>query len=1152
MADSPPPPPPSNEPPVVPPNLMLQPSHTSSTVSPSISPRLLNVEKKSLSYNVVIVSEDGSTEFDYKLDNSSSLAEHMQQICAKIDPSLEPADHALLIMNMFKYVHAAQFEIGESQRMAPSQKLRVVDQVADAVRTVQLLTESLHGNSSADGKHEVSSLKKLVFTLDDHLKVAVFAEEFISQGGMEALLSVIQGTEGSTAAYALKALSVAVEYFNGVEYVKNTPGLLGRLFELIGNKNITVAREATALVFVMAHMFEDGFELVHESAKNVARIRNALPYEDIVTLLKFDDINGKINALTFINVLLSKAPNTRKRQHLLKRLDDVDVLGVVNTAQDIASEDYKTQLHIFKNMVGDFVPPASIEIADYRYKCKVQDIRLRQQAEDLVEYQKHQQLVKIMRDELQRYQRAVAEAHQHGVWIRAYSPENRFVSDVKRDERHLIALDDLLTADSKSDNVQQQIGKLQQERDHAIAQYQAIQVQNAELIVERDALKANAEAKASSSAQVDQLKHDLTVATNECNMHKQQVATVESELNSIKLRLSDAEHELKQTKDAYEKTAAAGSAEPQVITKVETKTVTDPALVSENKSLKEQIEKLQADLKTAKEQSTSAVVISAPPAPSIPAAPGVAPPAPSIPGAPPAPSIPGAPPAPSIPGAPPAPSIPGAPPAPSIPGAPPAPSIPGAPPAAPGIPGAPPAAPGAPGAPAAPTVVRQPTKPDVKPKQRMRALHWSRILLPSGPAAPNVSTVWKKIGDRKLDYDEVEAEFAQKAIHRRQASDRKSATNAEELAIATLATKKKTERALDDKRSNAVAIMLSQLPKLPSIKSAIATLNDSILRRDQIDNIRSNMPTSDEIAKIKEVVESYGANKSNIPWDLPERFFMMINEIPKCNVRLNVWSYMLHWSEVSGSAHSKVKNITVACKELLASSSLRTVLGIVLYVGNYLNGGNARRGRADGFDIDILVKLDGTKNNTNTMNLLQFVARLASRDGVTSAKLQSELKTTMSLAQAEDLGSVENEVKGLQNKYRSQEAARKVVVANPIGTSDSFETQTTRFFKQAKTELGEVIDDLKVAQEEYQDLLEYFGDGSHADSVSKKRSTAEIFGIFANFVGKMKNAIAKEGPAASSSGSGRAAGKTFGKKVKLNAMMNELRKGITMRALQKK
>lgn len=46
----------------------------------------------------------------------------------------------------------------------------------------------------------------------------------------------------------------------------------------------------------------------------------------------------------------------------------------------------------------------------------------------------------------------------------------------------------------------------------------------------------------------------------------------------------------------------------------------------------------------------------------------------------------------------------------------------------------------------------------------------------------------------------------------------------------------------------------------------------------------------------------------------------------------------------------------------MSSENVKTVLGIILALGNYMNGGNMQRGQADGFGLEILAKLKDVKS----------------------------------------------------------------------------------------------------------------------------------------------------------------------------------------------
>nr|XP_029500025.1 formin-like [Oncorhynchus nerka] len=53
--------------------------------------------------------------------------------------------------------------------------------------------------------------------------------------------------------------------------------------------------------------------------------------------------------------------------------------------------------------------------------------------------------------------------------------------------------------------------------------------------------------------------------------------------------------------------------------------------------------------------------------------------------------------------------------------------------------------------------------------------------------------------------------------------------------------------------------------------------------------------------------------------------------------------------------------------------SVREVMGLILALGNHMNGGNRTRGQADGFGLEILPKLKDVKSRDNRISLVDYV-----------------------------------------------------------------------------------------------------------------------------------------------------------------------------------
>lgn len=52
-------------------------------------------------------------------------------------------------------------------------------------------------------------------------------------------------------------------------------------------------------------------------------------------------------------------------------------------------------------------------------------------------------------------------------------------------------------------------------------------------------------------------------------------------------------------------------------------------------------------------------------------------------------------------------------------------------------------------------------------------------------------------------------------------------------------------------------------------------------------------------------------------------------------------------------------------KALLENNGVRRVVGLVLALGNHMNGGSRVRGQADGFGLEILPKLKDVKSRVS-------------------------------------------------------------------------------------------------------------------------------------------------------------------------------------------
>lgn len=81
--------------------------------------------------------------------------------------------------------------------------------------------------------------------------------------------------------------------------------------------------------------------------------------------------------------------------------------------------------------------------------------------------------------------------------------------------------------------------------------------------------------------------------------------------------------------------------------------------------------------------------------------------------------------------------------------------------------------------------------------------------------------------------------------------------------------------------------------------------------------------------------------------------------------RCKVWVFKTSWSEEKEIVELFYQRIMRAYKDIQSDKYFLRIVSMTLSIGNILNGSNAAKGQADGFDLPVLGKLVSMKDNTN-------------------------------------------------------------------------------------------------------------------------------------------------------------------------------------------
>jgi hypothetical protein len=422
----------------------------------------------------------------------------------------------------------------------------------------------------------------------------------------------------------------------------------------------------------------------------------------------------------------------------------------------------------------------------------------------------------------------------------------------------------------------------------------------------------------------------------------------------------------------------------------------------------------------------------------------------------------------------------GPPPPPGMGGPPPPPGM-GGPPPPPGM-GGPPPPPGMGGPPPPFGMGRAPQrqgKPVIKPTKPMKPMFWDRIQNVSA----DTNTVWSSVKEGDFDIQEFEMMFSKKEMKQTEKKkDEPKQARPEDVII------------LDGKLFQKYSIVIHKLPKVARMQQAVMELDNKVLTKDHLELIINNIPTTEEINEFKEKMNT----KPEKNYAEAEKFMHLMVTLPEFAGRLEAWMFLLEFEQnvkIAEKPLAALKNAVAAVKN---SNNFKAVLGYILAFGNYMNGGT-NKGQAEGFHLKALLKLDLTKDSTNKVTLLQYVAEQAIRKDPSVIKLIEDFKV-LNEAKSIAFDMISKEVDGLSNGLKKFKTIVKNVQKH-VDEEDIFMKKMTSFCIEAIKKSDQLTKEQTEIKASYDNLLRFF---SYKDREIKDTDPTEFFGSLVQFVEKFK------------------------------------------------
>ena len=219
----------------------------------------------------------------------------------------------------------------------------------------------------------LEEIKSISFRLSNYFSIDIFAEEFISYGGVKILVDTIAKTSGNLRAYSLKAFKRLIQYLNAFEYIKENSIILEDLYtmmmknkDVINNVNYTLE----ILCLICEIMKDEGVKMIIKADESYSKKNNLKPFENLLEMITDKSTDIQVFCLRLITNLIKFSSNSKDQSVLLCRLNESGLhykLDAISTNKFKEIQDYLT---VYQKLTGEILNLSEFQFEYVSRKCK--------------------------------------------------------------------------------------------------------------------------------------------------------------------------------------------------------------------------------------------------------------------------------------------------------------------------------------------------------------------------------------------------------------------------------------------------------------------------------------------------------------------------------------------------------------------------------------------------------------------------------------------------------------------------------------------------------------------------------------------------------------------------------------------------------------
>ncbi|KAG1708363.1 hypothetical protein DVH05_025041 [Phytophthora capsici] len=280
---------------------------------------------------------------------------------------------------------------------------------------------------------------------------------------------------------------------------------------------------------------------------------------------------------------------------------------------------------------------------------------------------------------------------------------------------------------------------------------------------------------------------------------------------------------------------------------------------------------------------------------------------------------------------------------------------------------------------------------------------------------------------------------------------------------------------IDRARSNNISIIVKQFRMSnAALRVAIMKMDSEVLTLDRVQGLIKILPTEEEIA----AVSGFSGDPTTL--NGAELVLKELITVPRLKQRLSALETKHQFPALVRDLQTKVNKIRVASNEIAQSSELKTMLLVILQVGNKMNAGTARGG-AKGFRLNDLTKLVQLKSTDKTVTLLHYVARMVRMKKSNVVRLGDSLGSlydVQSISIPEltgDMNRITDITENINVELAAQRLKNRIETKEP---TDLFVESMTAFVDEASKEVATLKTDLDETLRLVRDIMLRFDKNS--------------------------------------------------------------------------